>query len=592
MTRPERRAPSAAPFSPGAMPIALLKRTGRPRAASITRRFGHWVADKGWIHVLLLTGVAICVYPFVWMLLMSIKTDEELAESKASSSLPSFREHSPYVRERALIERPEDVSAAQWSALEGALWELTLSAVGPNLPSQMPPSVDRLDWTSSAASMLMRRVLPRMPRQIWLEDSAAVLQEYRQFLTPELIGAAISNQLARVELSALTLHALDGRQFKLVGGAEMGARLRVESGTGALDARGDVTWLDYAFRSSNDPPVVLVHDFTLPPGVGASDIHKLVLALRADASWNRIDATLDVGGVHWESTQPTYLGQNRGRSISFQPPTFDDTKIRAQTWVPLAARGSSDRHAEARARIILSPSSTPRAIWGKFVANYLRVFRWVPFLRYAGNSLLVAALTMLGAMFSSAFVAYAFARLHWPGRGVALGVLLSTMMIPSQVTMIPSFLLFRGLGWYNTLNPLWVPAWFGNAFFIFLMVQQMKTLPRELEEAARIDGLGMVQTWWYIIMPLVKPTLAAISIMSFLGAWNEFLSPLIYLRDPAKFPLSLGLYGMRADQGAIEDLDWSMIMAANVLLTAPAVFVFFVFQRYFIEGMTVSGMKG
>jgi multiple sugar transport system permease protein len=195
---------------------------------------------------------------------------------------------------------------------------------------------------------------------------------------------------------------------------------------------------------------------------------------------------------------------------------------------------------------------------------------------------------MLGAIFSSAFVAYAFARLHWPGRAIALGVLLSTMMIPSHVTMIPSFLLFRWLGWYNTLSPLWAPAWLGNAFFIFLMVQHMKTLPRELEEAARIDGLGFVQTWWYVIVPQVRPTLSAISIMSFLGAWNEFLGPLIYLRDQSKFPLSLGLFAMRVDQTA----DWSMIMAADVLLTAPSVLVFFAFQRYFIEGVTVSGMKG
>ncbi|HMJ54682.1 MAG TPA: ABC transporter permease subunit [Polyangiaceae bacterium] len=591
MTTPERRASSAASFSPEVTPISALGRTGRPRAGSLAHRFGHWVADKGWIHVLLLTGVAICVYPFVWMLLMSIKTDEELAENKAQSSLPSFRESSPYVRERANIERPEDVSAAQWSSLEGPLWELTLSVVGPSLPSQMPPSVDRVVWASSAASVLMSRNLPRMPRQIWTEDWPAMAEHYRQFLTPELVDTAISDQLARVELSALTLHALDGRQFKLVGGADFGARLHVEHGAGSLEPLGDVTWLRYAFQSSSDP-VVLVHDFALPPGVSASDIHKLVLALRADASWNRIEATLDVGGIHWESAHTTYLAQNRALSISFQPPSFDDTTLRARTWVPLAARGSSDRGDQARARIILSPSSTLRAIWGKVLANYVRAFRAVPFFRYVGNSLLLAALTMLGAMFSSAFVAYAFARLRWPGRGIALAVLLSTMMIPSQVTMIPSFLLYRGLGWYNTLNPLWVPAWLGSAFFIFLMVQQMKTLPRELEEAARIDGLGVVQTWWYVIVPQVKSTLAAISIMSFLGAWNEFLGPLIYLRDQAKFPLSLGLFGMRVDQGSVQSIDWPMIMAANVLLTAPSVVVFFVFQRYFIEGMTVSGMKG
>ena len=224
----------------------------------------------------------------------------------------------------------------------------------------------------------------------------------------------------------------------------------------------------------------------------------------------------------------------------------------------------------------------------KVERNYLRAFDSVPFLQYVGNSLLLVTLSMAGFLFSSAFVGYAFARLSWPGRGVALVLLLSTMMVPAQVTMVPSFLIWRSLGWYDTLYPLWVPAWFGSAFFIFLMIQHMKTIPRELEEAARIDGLGILATWWYVIVPQLKPTLAAIAIMSFLGIWNEFMGPLVYLRDQTKFPLSLGLFGMRLDQGA----DWSMLMAANILMTLPSVLVFFGFQRYFIEGMTVTGIKG
>jgi len=167
-------------------------------------------------------------------------------------------------------------------------------------------------------------------------------------------------------------------------------------------------------------------------------------------------------------------------------------------------------------------------------------------------------------------------------------VTLATLMLPAYVLLIPNFMLFWKLGWLNTYLPLTVPFWFGSAFFIFLMIQHMKTIPRELEEAARIDGLGIVQTWWYIIVPQLKPTLAAIAIMNFLGAWNEFMGPLVYLRDQSKFPLSLGLFGMRLDSGA----DWSMLMAANVLMTLPSVIVFFGFQRYFIEGLTVSGMKG
>jgi multiple sugar transport system permease protein len=272
----------------------------------------------------------------------------------------------------------------------------------------------------------------------------------------------------------------------------------------------------------------------------------------------------------------------------FQPPTFDDTTMRARTWVPLKADGPSERARNARLEVVLEPSSTLGAVFAKIANNYRRAFDSVPFVRYVGNSLLLVVLSMIGFLFSSAFVGYAFARLSWPGRSVALVLLLSTMMVPPQVTMIPSFLIWRGIGWYDTLYPLWVPAWFGSAFFIFLMVQHMKTIPKELEEAARIDGLGIVATWWYIIVPQLKPTLAAIAIMSFLGTWNEFMGPLVYLRDQAKFPLSLGLFGMRVDQGA----DWSMLMAANMLMTLPSVLVFFGFQRYFIEGMTVTGMKG
>src|SRR6476659_2461159 len=164
------------------------------------------------------------------------------------------------------------------------------------------------------------------------------------------------------------------------------------------------------------------------------------------------------------------------------------------------------------------------------------------------------------------------------------------MMLPAQVTMIPSFIVWRQLGWYNTLNPMWIPAWCGVAFFIFLMVQHMKTIPRELEESARIDGMNALQTWWYIIVPLVKPAAAAIAIMTAMGAWNEFMGPLIYLRDQAKFPLSLGLWGMRTDFTTV--IDWTLLMAGNVLMTLPVVGLFCFCQRYLIQGMTMSGMKG
>jgi ABC-type glycerol-3-phosphate transport system permease component len=253
----------------------------------------------------------------------------------------------------------------------------------------------------------------------------------------------------------------------------------------------------------------------------------------------------------------------------------------------LSPRSGTTRSRPATLTVTITPSSTAAATWMKATRNYSRAFYAVPFWRYVANSLLLVALTTLGTLFSSTFVAYAFARLRWPGRGAAMLLLLATMMLPQQVTMVPSFLIWRELGWYNTLNPLWAPSFLGVSYFIFLMTQHKKTLPRELEESARVDGLNAVQTWYYIILPQVKPAAAAVAVMTFMWSWNEFLSPLIYLRDQSRFPLSLGLFAMRLENFG----DWSLIMAANVLMTLPVIVLFFLCQRYFIEGMTMSGMK-
>jgi multiple sugar transport system permease protein len=514
----------------------------------------------------------------------SVKTDEELGRTEMVPAVPTFRSSSPYVRDNVEPTKPDDLDPARFAAALPALREQAAAVVRANVPKNVPGSIDVDRWVASAASALLSRGVAQLPRQLWNESADGLHQRFGAYLTPEAASAALSDQLCRFELSPLTLRTLDGRLYKLAASSGW----RVASGDAAFVRAGEVARLDYRFRSGWDDPVVLTYDFELPDGVESSDIHKVFLSMRTDDSWHGLDATLDVGKTHWKSTKTTYLAQNRLQSVMFQPPTFDDTTMRARTWVPLKADGPSERARNARLEVVLEPSSTLGAVFAKIANNYRRAFDSVPFVRYVGNSLLLVGLSMLGFLFSSAFVGYAFARLSWPGRSVALVLLLSTMMVPPQVTMIPSFLIWRGIGWYDTLYPLWVPAWFGSAFFIFLMIQHMKTIPRELEEAARIDGLGIVATWWYVIVPQLKPTLAAIAIMSFLGTWNEFMGPLVYLRDQAKFPLSLGLFGMRVDQGA----DWSMLMAANMLMTLPSVLVFFGFQRYFIEGMTVTGMKG
>jgi ABC-type glycerol-3-phosphate transport system permease component len=165
---------------------------------------------------------------------------------------------------------------------------------------------------------------------------------------------------------------------------------------------------------------------------------------------------------------------------------------------------------------------------------------------------------------------------------------LATMMIPGQVTMIPYFLIVRSLGWYNTLYPLWVGSFFAGAFNVFLLRQFLKGIPRDLEDAAKIDGCGFWRVYWHIMLPLIKPTLAAIAIFTFMGVWNEFMGPLIYLTDQRLYPLALGLYAFNVSSGG----SMGMMMAGSLLMTVPVVVIFFFAQKYFIQGVTLTGMKG
>jgi multiple sugar transport system permease protein len=340
---------------------------------------------------------------------------------------------------------------------------------------------------------------------------------------------------------------------------------------------------DYDFSKSRAP---IVLTFDLATDLSADQLHKLAITFQPDESWHAFDTTLELGGRRFVSDRRSYFAQSTPTTFLFQPPTDDDATLKMKTWTPLRVE-SIGRVVPGRLTLTLIPSGTGRAIFAKATRNYDRVFRSMPFWTYVGNSLILVGLNVSGMVLSSTFVGYAFARLHWPGRGVAMLVLLSTMMVPAQVTMAPTFMIVRSLGWYNTLAPLWVPAWLGSAFFIFLMVQHLKTLPRELEEAARIDGLGHLRTWFHIILPQCGPAAAAIAILTFMASWNDFMGPLVYLRDQTLYPLSLGLYDLQLT--AMN--DQSVIMAGNVLMTLPVLVIFFLCQRYFVAGMSMSGMK-
>lgn len=220
--------------------------------------------------------------------------------------------------------------------------------------------------------------------------------------------------------------------------------------------------------------------------------------------------------------------------------------------------------------------------------NYPKALTSIPFFVYLGNTLTIALLAVLGSLLSCSVVAYGFARIEWPGRDALFFLLLATMMLPAQVTMIPTFLLYRWLGWYGTFLPLVVPSFFGSAFLVFLLRQFFLTIPKELSEAARIDGAAEFTTFTRVILPLAKPALATLALFTFLHHWNDFLGPLLYLKDQSRYTLALGLQQFLNAYRS----EWGLLMAASTVVTLPIIVLFFFTQRTFIQGIAMSGSKG
>lgn len=226
--------------------------------------------------------------------------------------------------------------------------------------------------------------------------------------------------------------------------------------------------------------------------------------------------------------------------------------------------------------------------WDAFTYNSQKL-GYIPFLVYGRNTILLCILVVAGTVISNSVVAYSFARLKWPGRDIAFAVTLATMMVPFPVVMVPLFGLFRDLGWVGTYRPLWVPAWFGAAFNIFLLRQFFRTIPSELSEAARIDGCSEWQIFKDVVLPLAKPALAVVALFSFLATWNDFIGPLLYLLNQQSFTLSQGLQFYQSQAGGT---SWSLLMAASTIVIAPIIILFFFTQRLFIQGIALSGIKG
>jgi len=230
-----------------------------------------------------------------------------------------------------------------------------------------------------------------------------------------------------------------------------------------------------------------------------------------------------------------------------------------------------------------------------FPENFGNAWGLLDFNQFTINTVFKYAIpTMIGTLLSCSIVAYGFARIRWPGRNLVFGICLATLMIPSQVRLIPLFVIFKEMGWVGTYLPLVVPHFFGNAFFIFLLRQFFMSIPNELSDAARVDGANEFVIMWRIVLPLAKPALAVVALFTLLNTWNDYFGPLIYVNKQPEFTLALGIQQLRGaltDTG-IRELGFPYLMAVSTIVTLPILIAFFFAQRTFIEGISLTGLKG
>jgi multiple sugar transport system permease protein len=221
-------------------------------------------------------------------------------------------------------------------------------------------------------------------------------------------------------------------------------------------------------------------------------------------------------------------------------------------------------------------------------SNFATAFEQIPFLLYLKNTLYIAAMNIVGAVLSNTLVAYGFSRIEWKYRDAIFIMVIMTMMLPYQVTMVPLFVMFQKIGWIGTFNPLTIPGFFGSAFFIFLLRQFFIGIPAELTQAAKVDGASEFRIYAQLILPLSMPVITTVVIFSFISSWNDFIGPLVFLSDNRLYTLSLGIQQITSQN----DPRWTLLLAAGVSMTLPILVLFFLMQKYFIQGITLSGIKG
>jgi multiple sugar transport system permease protein len=530
-------------------------------------------------HAVLILLSVLFSLPFLWMLSTSIKADDEIIHDPmvwipelpnrvTDSPYLDTESHPPYWRRPTAFPADQDWvefastlrSSIRNKALrtfEGPEWPMTKDPIEPALFARAEQDIEDFIWN------LVRN---RLPDGDWAKGNA--IQLFIERIQTEDVVKAWQRAYRAVSIAEIRLRnsAAD----------DIGVSPRMENKR-----------IPYSIRDWEKPIQIARIDIPLASPEEKTD--QIMVRLRGDASYHRISMQFELNGKTYETAEPAFLSLGELQDFFWKFTPQLKYEIDHLTLVERQQTKESDL-APNTARVTLSLVPTPywHVLWQRLMKNYLEVFRWVPYSTYTWVTIKITTLNILGQLLACSLVAFAFARLVFPGRDTLFVLMLATMMLPPEVTMIPQFVLFSWLGTYNTLFPLTIMSYTGAPFFIFLMRQFYMSIPQDLSEAAKIDGCGYFTIYWRIMLPLVKPALAAIAIFQFQNSWNEFLQPLIYITDDDKTPISVGLFMFRQAQGG----QWAELMAASSMMTLPIIFLFFFTQRYFIQGVTLTGLKG
>ncbi|MCL5269417.1 MAG: ABC transporter permease subunit [bacterium] len=537
-------------------------------------------------YLLLIAGSLLFSFPFIWMVMTSAKVDSELFTEKFEllPGTPNHKPRSPFIDHHEYRYAVTDLTRPHLALI---------GKVVRDAKYPIPPGIDEKEVIAELTRGFARKLEQVLPPSVWEAGPAAIEREARKQATFENLRAIFDRVYRILMIGQLRIRSNQFQEQELGAGVPFSQRFvnKTPEVLRLVDGKDRATPCAYAsYDFSKGDHWRLEQTFTTSFDV--HELQRLRLYARPDDNWHRLYCHVEKLGALYEAVRPTAFANYDWAAIGQwqEPGPEDDTnKIKFWTHLKEIDRGPQYESDPHKLKVIFETrrSNALQAWWSKINNNFYRTLAFMDVWRYTATSLYLVILNITLTMLSCSLVAYSITRLRWPGRDFCFILMLATMMIPAQVTLIPGFLIWKTLGFYNTLVPLWLGAAFAAPFYVFLLRQYLKGVPKDLEDAAYIDGCSYFRIYWHIMLPLMKPTLAVIAIWTFMGAWNNFMGPLIYIADQRLYPLAFGLFAF----STMTSSNPALTMAGSFIMTMPIIIIFFFAQRYFIEGITLTGMK-